>query len=171
MTKIRTNPLFPFQHASAAVSFHARLGRIREKIFRNDEAGALSFEGFLDAFDRIPLNASDPNDVGVKAEFKVYQDLMVNKADFEEVEVIGRGHFGTVTLVRERAGKNGRYYAMKRMAKGHVTTQSAQLERTIMARAKSDWLVKLKFAFQERKFLYLVMEYCPGGDLRSLLDR
>ena len=36
-------------------------------------------------------------------------------------------------------------------------------ERDIMAHAHSDWIVHLYYAFQDTHFLYMVMEYMPGG--------
>jgi serine/threonine protein kinase len=42
-----------------------------------------------------------------------------------------------------------------------------------MARAKdltNDWIIQLHYAFQDIKYLYMVMEYMPGGDLVSLLS-
>ena len=44
-------------------------------------------------------------------------------------------------------------------------------ERDILALAKNPWIVELKFSFQDEKFLYLVMEFLPGGDLMTLLMR
>jgi len=38
-----------------------------------------------------------------------------------------------------------------------------------MAGANSDWITQLHFAFQDPDFLFLVMEYVPGGDLLKLL--
>jgi hypothetical protein len=35
-------------------------------------------------------------------------------------------------------------------------------ERDIMAHANSEWLVQLHFAFQDTKYLYMVMDYMPG---------
>ena len=35
--------------------------------------------------------------------------------------------------------------------------------------ADNPWIVKLKYSFQDDYFLYLVMDYCPGGDLMNLL--
>jgi serine/threonine protein kinase len=35
-------------------------------------------------------------------------------------------------------------------------------ERDIMAHANSEWLVQLHFAFQDPKYLYMVMDYMPG---------
>jgi serine/threonine protein kinase len=38
-----------------------------------------------------------------------------------------------------------------------------------MAHANSEWIVKLHYAFQDFRFLYMVMEYMPGGDLVNLM--
>ncbi|KAI8428208.1 hypothetical protein MSG28_002437 [Choristoneura fumiferana] len=43
-------------------------------------------------------------------------------------------------------------------------------ERHIMAHANSEWILKLHFAFQDHKYLYMVMDYMPGGDLVSLMS-
>ena len=42
-------------------------------------------------------------------------------------------------------------------------------EQYFMSNVKSPWIVDLKASFQEDDYLYLVMEYCPGGDLMNLL--
>jgi serine/threonine protein kinase len=33
----------------------------------------------------------------------------------------------------------------------------------------NDWVVNLYFSFQDSKYLYLIMEYVPGGDMMNLL--
>ena len=38
-----------------------------------------------------------------------------------------------------------------------------------MSKIKSPWIVDLKASFQEGDYLYLIMDYLPGGDLMSLL--
>lgn len=43
-------------------------------------------------------------------------------------------------------------------------------ERDILTAAKSEWLVKLLYAFQDDNQIYLAMEYVPGGDFRTLLN-
>ena len=43
-------------------------------------------------------------------------------------------------------------------------------ERDIMAHANSEWLVQLHWAFQDPKYLYMVMDYMPGGDLVNLMS-
>merc|ERR1719320_2247830 len=44
-------------------------------------------------------------------------------------------------------------------------------ERNLLAAADNVWLVKLHYSFQDATFLYLVMEYCAGGDLMTILMR
>jgi serine/threonine protein kinase len=36
-----------------------------------------------------------------------------------------------------------------------------------MAHANSEWIVQLHFAFQDSKYLYMVMDYMPGKKSRS----
>ena len=38
-----------------------------------------------------------------------------------------------------------------------------------MSKVKSPWIVELKASFQDDEYLYLVMEFLPGGDLMNLL--
>jgi len=42
-------------------------------------------------------------------------------------------------------------------------------ERDVLSEAKNEWIVDLKFSFQDTHYLYLGMEFLPGGDLMSLL--
>jgi cell cycle protein kinase DBF2 len=43
-------------------------------------------------------------------------------------------------------------------------------ERDILTAAKSEWLVRLLYSFQDDEQIYLAMEYVPGGDFRTLLN-
>ena len=44
-------------------------------------------------------------------------------------------------------------------------------EREILISAKNPWVVGLRCSFQDDYFLYLVMDFCIGGDFMSLLMR
>ena len=46
-------------------------------------------------------------------------------------------------------------------------------ERDLMCNAASgnEWVVQLYYSFDDDEFLYLVMDYLPGGDLMTLLQR
>ncbi len=42
-------------------------------------------------------------------------------------------------------------------------------KKVLQVASHSPWLVGLSYAFQDKDFLFLAMEYVPGGDLRGLL--
>lgn len=99
-------------------------------------------------------------------------DLRMKAADFDLIKVIGRGAFGEVQLVRHKS--THQVYAMKLLSKVEMIKRSDSTffweERHIMAHANSEWILKLHFAFQDQKYLYMVMDYMPGGDLVSLMS-
>ncbi|XP_073258725.1 rho-associated protein kinase 1-like isoform X2 [Porites lutea] len=103
---------------------------------------------------------------------KVIESCRMNAGDFQVVKVIGRGAFGEVQLVRHKATKM--VYAMKLLSKFEMIKRSDSAffweEREIMAHTTSPWIVKLHYAFQDAKNLYMVMDYMAGGDLVNLMS-
>ncbi|KAI9207970.1 kinase-like domain-containing protein [Polychytrium aggregatum] len=101
----------------------------------------------------------------------VRQRLSVN--DFDVVCQLGRGGFGVVKLVRERA--TNELYAMKIISKvealknGHECYIRAERDLLSMVADGSKWIVKLVYCFQDHDHLYFVLEFMEGGDLLSLL--
>jgi len=95
--------------------------------------------------------------------------------DFTIIKTIGKGAFGEVRVVRNKHDKV--IYAMKTMRKKDMIEKNqvahVKAERDLMANAAntSSFLVKLNFSFQDDVYLYLVMEYCGGGDLMTILMR
>ena len=41
-------------------------------------------------------------------------------------------------------------------------------ERDVLAESNSPWVVPLYFSFQDPQYLYLIMEFLPGGDLMTM---
>ncbi|XP_071619458.1 citron Rho-interacting kinase isoform X5 [Heliangelus exortis] len=101
------------------------------------------------------------------------RELQPSVKDFEVKSVVGCGHFADVKVVREKV--TGDVYAMKVMNKETLLAQEHvtffEEERSILSQSSSPWIPQLQYAFQDKKNLYLVMEYQPGGDLLSLLNR
>ena len=91
--------------------------------------------------------------------------------DYESIAIIGRGAFGEVHVCREK--KTGKIYAIKKIKKNILIIKNqirhVLNEQILMSKASSPWIVELKASFQEDEYLYLVMEYLPGGDLMNLL--
>jgi Rho-associated protein kinase 1 len=96
---------------------------------------------------------------------KEIYDLRMKADDFNIIKVIGRGSFGEVQLVRHKSSK--KVYAMKRLSKYEMMKRRDSAffweERHIMAHANSEWIVQLHYAFQDNKYLYMVMDYMAGG--------
>ena len=88
--------------------------------------------------------------------------------DFELLKLLGKGAFGKVLLVRKN-DEPGQLYAMKVLKKAELSEAKQRLhtltERNILATVKHPNVVRLKSAFQTKQRLYLVLEYCPGGEL------
>ncbi|NXX83001.1 CTRO kinase, partial [Urocolius indicus] len=101
------------------------------------------------------------------------RELQPSVKDFEVKSVVGCGHFADVKVVKEKV--TGDVYAMKVMSKESLLAQEHvsffEEERSILSQSTSPWIPQLQYAFQDKKNLYLVMEYQPGGDLLSLLNR
>ncbi|XP_066305597.1 uncharacterized protein [Miscanthus floridulus] len=93
--------------------------------------------------------------------------------DFELLTIIGRGAFGEVRLCREKT--SGNIYAMKKLKKSDMVVRGqvehVRAERNLLAEVASHCIVKLYYSFQDTEYLYLIMEYLPGGDIMTLLMR
>uniref|UniRef100_A0A175YKR7 non-specific serine/threonine protein kinase n=1 Tax=Daucus carota subsp. sativus TaxID=79200 RepID=A0A175YKR7_DAUCS len=91
--------------------------------------------------------------------------------DFELLTIIGRGAFGEVRVCREK--KSGNIYAMKKLKKSEMLSRGqvehVKSERNLLAEVNSQFIVKLYYSFQDADYLYLILEYLPGGDMMNLL--
>ena len=91
--------------------------------------------------------------------------------EYESLSIIGRGAFGEVHVCREI--KTGKIYAVKKIKKDVLLEKNQIIhirsEQQFMSKVKSPWIVDLKASFQEDDYLYLIMEFCQGGDFMNLL--
>ena len=90
--------------------------------------------------------------------------------EFEPLTIIGRGAFGEVRICRQIS--TGDIVAIKKMRKEDMLNKNqlmhVRTEREIMT-SSNEWIVNLKYSFQDEYYLYLVMDFLPGGDLMNLL--
>ncbi|KAF3930422.1 Phototropin-2 [Dactylellina cionopaga] len=95
----------------------------------------------------------------------------MNAEDFHTIKVIGKGAFGEVRLVQKK--DNGKIYAMKTLLKSEMFKKDqlahVKAERDVLAESDSPWVVNLFYSFQDSIYLYLIMEFLPGGDLMTML--
>ena len=90
---------------------------------------------------------------------------------YQTVRIIGKGAFGEVKLVQRKS--DSMIFALKCLVKAEMYKKDqlahVRAERDILAQADSPWVVKLYNTFQDRTFLYMLMEFLPGGDLMTML--
>jgi len=98
---------------------------------------------------------------------------------FTILNKIGEGGYGNVYTV-EKAGESEKdshfIYALKTIRKDRLKRKPkdieyAQNERYIMASFTHPFIVHLQYAFQSKSELYYVMEYVPGGEIFTRLNR
>ncbi|XP_076947667.1 serine/threonine-protein kinase AtPK2/AtPK19-like [Bidens hawaiensis] len=104
----------------------------------------------------------------------------IGPGDFEIMRVIGKGSFGKVFQVRRRKGKGvisgecegvigDGIFAMKVMRKdtiiknNHVDYMKA--ERDILTKVVHPFIVQLRYSFQTKTKLYLILDFINGGHL------
>ncbi|PON48611.1 Tyrosine-protein kinase [Trema orientale] len=91
----------------------------------------------------------------------------VGLEDFEVLKVVGQGAFGKVYQVR-RSGTS-EIYAMKVIRKDKILEKNlakyVKSERDILAKVNHPFIVQLRYSFQTKYRLYLVLDFINGGHL------
>ncbi|VVA96907.1 unnamed protein product [Arabis nemorensis] len=92
---------------------------------------------------------------------------VVGIEDFEVMKVVGKGAFGKVYQVRKK--ETSEIYAMKVMRKDHIMEKNhaeyMKAERDILTKIDHPFIVQLKYSFQTKYRLYLVLDFINGGHL------
>lgn len=95
-------------------------------------------------------------------------------ADFTTLKCLGKGTYGTVHLVKQKA--TGRLFAQKQFRKASLTVHKKLIEQTKTERSilesvnRHPFIVNLYYAFQDCEKLYLILEYAQGGELFHHLE-
>ncbi|CBJ26581.1 G protein-coupled receptor kinase G protein-coupled receptor kinase 2 [Ectocarpus siliculosus] len=99
--------------------------------------------------------------------FLYVQHRPVTENDFILFRILGRGGFGAVNGCKR--GSSGKLFAMKVMNKRRIKIrQSEDLcwnERRILEALGSPFVVSLKYAFESKNDLFLILDLMTGGDL------
>ena len=136
----------------------------------------LEWNGIIDKIDMLNISEKDKEKIKKEIydkEMYKYRKKREKQSihDYESLEIIGRGAFGEVHVCKEK--KTGKIVAVKKIKKSVIETKNQIIhirnEQLLMSKIKSPWIVDLIASFQEGDYLYLIMDYLPGGDLMSLL--
>ena len=116
----------------------------------------------------VLLNKNDINEEKIE-EDKDFASISVklNYHDFTPLKLLGRGSYGQVCLVRMKI--NNKLYAMKVLDKSLLKETHQELhtksERDLMVKVHCPFIVNIKSAFQDPKYLYIISDFMQGGDL------
>lgn len=88
-------------------------------------------------------------------------------SSFDILGTLGAGTFGKVFKVKLKT--NGDIYAMKVINKKYLIKNQqlryAVTECNVLKQLSHPFIIKLHYAFQTPDYLYMILDYCPGGDL------
>ncbi|XP_027171720.1 serine/threonine-protein kinase AtPK2/AtPK19-like [Coffea eugenioides] len=93
--------------------------------------------------------------------------------DFEVLKLVGEGAYGKIYQVRKVGTSD--FYAMKVIRKAKIVKSNladyVKSERDILAKVDHPFIVRLRYCFQTKYRLYLVLDFVNGGSLFSQLSR
>jgi serum/glucocorticoid-regulated kinase 2 len=110
----------------------------------------------------------------VKSLFKTkFLDSKITVDDFSIIKLIGKGSYGKVYLVKKKDTEES--LAMKILKKAEMIQKDQvshiKTEKRIMELIDHPFIIKLKYAFHNKQKLYLISNFCPGGELFFHLNR
>jgi serine/threonine protein kinase len=94
--------------------------------------------------------------------------LLRHQSNYKILDLVGQGQFGKVFAAIEL--ENGNLVALKELKTKQLSTKSFLQELTFLVTLDHFNLVTCKALEHRKNQRYLVMDYCEGGTLRSLLN-
>jgi NIMA (never in mitosis gene a)-related kinase len=92
--------------------------------------------------------------------------------DYEKIELLGHGSFGRVWKAQHKP--DGHIVAIKEIDFGTMGRREKQLlvnEVNVLRKLSNRHIVKYvdRFVKRDEKKIYIIMEFCPGGDLQRVI--
>jgi CRP-like cAMP-binding protein len=102
-----------------------------------------------------------------QAELNSAKKVDIKKSQLKEIAKLGQGTFGRVSLVQDTVGK--KVFALKALHKKEVVEYQQQAnvmnEKNIMLMCHHPFILALHNTYKDEHKLYMLLEYCNGGEL------
>ena len=98
---------------------------------------------------------------------------MMSLKEYNFSDKLGSGTYGAVYKASRKSGAR-EVVAVKCMQKSNLTkveTDSIVAEISILKKLKHDFIVEMKSFHWDSNYIYIVMEYCGGGDLSKYIKK
>ncbi|NP_001131052.1 rhodopsin kinase grk7-b [Xenopus laevis] len=101
-------------------------------------------------------------------QWKAFERQPINQKYFYEFRILGKGGFGEVCAIQVK--NTGQMYACKKLDKKRLKKKNGEkmalLEKEILEKVHSPFIVSLAYAYETKTHLCLVMSLMNGGDLK-----
>lgn len=121
---------------------------------------------------RLATTSSGTNSAPAKKMLKA-DSSRIGINSFKLHSILGVGSFGNVYLVEKN--DTGQFFAMKVLDKRKTLRDNLKryvlAEKNILSCMNHPFITKLYYAFQNSEYLFLIMQYCSGGNLGRFIRK
>uniref|UniRef100_A0A7N0V972 non-specific serine/threonine protein kinase n=1 Tax=Kalanchoe fedtschenkoi TaxID=63787 RepID=A0A7N0V972_KALFE len=138
------------------------------KIALHESQSSLDLDDDDEKFESVFEASDEDRDKGlIEIGSEPVKAVGVSLDDFEVLKIVGQGAFGRVYQVRKKGTTD--IYAMKVMRKDRIMEKNhagyMKAERDILTKIDHPYIVQLRYSFQTKYRLYLVLDFVNGGHL------
>ena len=143
-----------------------------QKTIRNKTLSSIKINDKNEGKNRKKNSLVDEN---FKLVIKLKSKKNYKKEDFEILNYLGKGAYGTVLQVKLLKEPKNNIYAIKKLDIGSLLSVNrlyqAYLENDILSELNCPYIVKVYGAFEADEKIHLVMDYMPKGDFAYFIKQ
>jgi len=142
--------------------------------------GVLSIQDYYDVFKSADVKTGDMRRADESTIDFSLEDISVKEAEIIQLEsldrqvCLGEGNFGQVWLCVQKGALERHPYVLKIQSKSQLVDEGqAEVcirEKNILQEANHPFIVKLYNTYQDKAFVYMLMEFVQGGELFSVMN-